>query len=168
MIAINWNVHVSSRDIYPNFTDLLSFINERSIAVKSSFVKELIRLQASEKRATTDVKKQQPTERKPAKTLATSTTPPAAAVTKQQPTTTPDTNSNTTKPRKKICRLCKEQHLLSECKSFQEMTLEKRSTFCKEMGLCFNCFYYGHRIHQCRTPLWQIQGKASHPASWSV
>ena len=19
-------------------------------------------------------------------------------------------------------------------------------------GLCFNCFYYGHRIHQCRTP----------------
>ena len=129
----------------------MAFINERSIAVKSSFGQELIRLQSSEKRATTDVKKQQPTERKPAKTLATSTTPPAAAAPKQQPTTTPDANSNATQQRKKVCRLCKEEHLLSECKSFQEMTLEKRSAFCKK-GLCFNCFYYGHRIHQCRTP----------------
>ena len=42
--------------------------------------------------------------------------------------------------------------MLSECKSFKEMTLEKRTSFCKEKGLCFNCFYYRHRIHQCRTP----------------
>ena len=128
----------------------MGFINRRSMAVKSSFGQELIRLQSSEKRATTDVKKQQPTDRKPAKTLATSTTPPAAIATKQQPTTTPDTN--TTQQRKKVCRLCKEEHLLSDCNSFKEMTLEKRSTFCKEKGLCFNCFNYGHRIHQCRTP----------------
>ena len=32
------------------------------------------------------------------------------------------------------------------------MTLEKRSSFCKEKGLCFNCFNYGHRLYQCRTP----------------
>ena len=81
---VDRTVHFSARDVEPKFTDLMCFINERAIAVKSSFGQELIRLQSSEKRTTTEVKKQISSEKKPAKTLATTTTPAKVETKKEQ------------------------------------------------------------------------------------
>ena len=48
------------------------------------------------------------------------------------------------------CWLCKENHLLDDCKEFLKKTLQQRSDFAVENKLCFGCLRGKHKRSECR------------------
>src|SRR6185369_7069435 len=49
------------------------------------------------------------------------------------------------------CITCKQNHLLFQCKSFGELSVEARRNLVKDKQLCFNCLRSGHRISACKS-----------------
>ncbi|XP_073961981.1 uncharacterized protein [Choristoneura fumiferana] len=47
------------------------------------------------------------------------------------------------------CGFCKQNHVLFQCKEFQQLTLERKTDFVQNQRLCFNCLMPGHPVKYC-------------------
>lgn len=48
------------------------------------------------------------------------------------------------------CAVCKESHLLYQCKKFGQQPVAERQEFVQTKGLCFNCLSPNHSVRRCR------------------
>lgn len=53
-------------------------------------------------------------------------------------------------PAKRTCIKCNDDHTLSHCKEFSNLSTNERIEFAKTNNLCFNCLLYGHSVFKCR------------------
>lgn len=51
------------------------------------------------------------------------------------------------------CPFCTEGHRLSQCKNFQQKTVDFRRKFVQDNNVCFNCLGSNHSANNCRTNL---------------
>ncbi|XP_071581533.1 uncharacterized protein [Temnothorax nylanderi] len=47
------------------------------------------------------------------------------------------------------CPKCAEQHLLTKCPVFLQLSVRERYNFAREQGLCLNCLRAGHNLRNC-------------------
>ncbi|XP_074029231.1 uncharacterized protein [Leptinotarsa decemlineata] len=48
------------------------------------------------------------------------------------------------------CIMCEEKHIIDKCKTFLDLSIDKKWDFVKSDGICFSCLGTSHRIKFCR------------------
>ena len=132
------------------YEEFLDFIGDRAAAYKTHIGQEVLRQRLERKKTQNktapDEKKKRPD--KVSKTLATSSSSNSTNESSGGPSTA-DSQSTTKQQNSKVCTYCKKEHMLHQCDSFKELTVEKREEFVKENSLCFNCLKEGHSVRFC-------------------
>lgn len=49
-----------------------------------------------------------------------------------------------------MCNYCHNDHFIKDCTDFTNLSVTSRAQEIKELKLCFNCLYFGHRTEKCR------------------
>ncbi|XP_071576422.1 uncharacterized protein [Temnothorax nylanderi] len=60
------------------------------------------------------------------------------------------------------CPKCTEQHLLTKCPVFLQLSVQERYNFAREQGLCLNCLRAGHNLRNCSSTFTCRSCRAKH------
>ena len=112
----------------PSFNEMISFLEHRAVIDSSHFVQKQSSFPRNDQYKNT---KSYSNSKQSQSCMKTSV----------------DLHTYKTKP---ACHLCTENHTLSSCSSFHEMTPHERYIEVKKTSLCHNCLNGGHRTIDCR------------------
>ena len=65
----------------------------------------------------------------------------------------------------RYCLLCEKSHCLSNCPSYKSLSVDERSTLCKNKNICFKCLGTGHRAVTCASSILCLQCGGVHHIS---